>query len=102
MTFMETPTAPARVGFGAQSMTAPLRKVVLRTPGPNFAAAFDNPAHGFRHPVDLPVARRQHEALCDLLARLGVRVHVIDEEGLGPDAVYVFDPLLVSDRGAIP
>jgi dimethylargininase len=28
-------------------------------------------------------------------------VHVLPEDGLGPDAVYVFDPLLVTDRGAI-
>jgi dimethylargininase len=87
---------------GAQSMTAPLRDVLLRRPGPNFGAAFDDSAHGFLHPPDLGVARRQHDQLCDLLAALGVNVHVLDEDGLGPDAVYVFDPLLVTDGGAIP
>jgi N-dimethylarginine dimethylaminohydrolase len=40
--------------------------------------------------------------LCDLLTRLGVNVSVLDEDGLGPDSVYVFDPLLISHRGAIP
>jgi dimethylargininase len=89
-------------GFGAQSMTAPLREVLLRRPGPAFGRAFDDPGHGFRHPVDLDLARRQHDALAELLARLGVSVHVIQEDGLGPDAVYVFDPLLITDRGAIP
>lgn len=83
-------------------MTAPLREVLLRSPGPAFGRAFDDPAHGFLHPVDLELARRQHAALCELLDRLGVRVHVVDEDGLGPDSVYVFDPLLISDRGAIP
>jgi N-dimethylarginine dimethylaminohydrolase len=83
-------------------MTAPLREVLLRSPGPAFGRAFDDPAHGFLHPVDLELARRQHAALCELLERLGVRVHVLDEDGLGPDAVYVFDPLLISDHGAIP
>lgn len=87
--------------FGAQSMTAPLAEVVLRSPGPNFGAAFDDRAHGFLHSVDLTLARRQHDALCDLLTRLGVTVHVLDEDGLGPDAVYVFDPVLITDRGAI-
>jgi N-dimethylarginine dimethylaminohydrolase len=82
-------------------MTAPLRDVLLRRPGPNFAKAFEDPAHGFRHPVDLALARRQHDALCDLLTRLGATVHILEEDGLGPDAVYVFDPLLISDRGAI-
>ena len=84
-------------------MTSPMREVVLRAPWAGVSGrAFDDPAHGFRHPVDLPLgARRQHDALCDLLTRLGVVVHVLDEDGLGPDAVYVFDPLLVTDRGAI-
>lgn len=89
-------------GYGAQSMTAPLREVVLRSPGPAFGRAFEDPAHGFLHPVDLELARRQHASLCELLDRLGVRVHVLDEDGLGPDSVYVFDPLLITDRGAVP
>jgi N-dimethylarginine dimethylaminohydrolase len=88
--------------YGAQSMVAPLRDVLMRRPGPKFGAAFDEPAHGFRHAVDLDLARRQHDALCDLLTRLGVAVHMLDEDGLGADAVYVFDPLVITDRGAIP
>lgn len=83
-------------------MTAPLREVVLRSPGAAFGRAFDDPAHGFLHPVDLDLARRQHDALCELLDRLGARVNVLPDEGLGPDSVYVFDPLLITDRGAVP
>lgn len=88
--------------YGAQSMTAPLREVLLRAPGPAFGRAYDDPAHGFLHAVDLDLARRQHSQLCELLDRLGAKVHVLDEDGLGPDSVYVFDPLLVTARGAIP
>src|SRR5207253_3115019 len=88
--------------FGAQSMTSPLREVLLRAPDGAFGRAFDDPAHGFLHPVDIELAKRQHAALCELLERLGVRVHVLAEDGLGPDSVYVFDPLLISDRGALP
>lgn len=83
-------------------MTAPLREVMLRSPGESFGRAFDDPAHGFLHPVDLDLARRQHAALCELLDRLGVQVHVLPDDGLGPDSVYVFDPLLITDRGAVP
>ena len=54
-------------GYGAQSMTAPLREVVLRSPGEAFGRAFDEPAHGFRYPVDLDLARREHAALAELL-----------------------------------
>jgi N-dimethylarginine dimethylaminohydrolase len=83
-------------------MTAPLREVLVQRPGPAFGRAFDDPAHGFRHPVDLRVARAEHEAFTDLLTRLGVRVHELGAESVSPDLVYLFDPLLVTDRGAIP
>ncbi len=88
--------------FGAQSMTAPLREVLVKRPGPAFGAAFDDPAHGFLHPVDLDVARREHDAFVELLGGLGPTVHVLDAEIASPDLVYTFDPLLVTDRGAIP
>jgi len=87
--------------FGAQSMTAPLRDVLVKRPGPAFGAAFDAPAHGFLHRVDLSVAQREHDAFVATLAGLGPRVHILDAETESPDLVYTFDPLLVSDRGAI-
>ena len=88
--------------FGAQSMSAPLLDVLVKRPGPAFGAAFDDPAHGFLHPVDLDLARREHDAFVETLASLGPRVHVLDTELETPDLVYTFDPLLVTDRGAIP
>ena len=44
-------------------MTAPLREVLVKAPGPAFGRAFDDPAHGFLRPVDLDLARRQHDGL---------------------------------------
>ena len=88
--------------FGAQSMTAPLRDVLVKRPGPAFGRAFDDPAHGFLHPVDLAVAQREHDAFVELLAGLGPTVHELGVESDSPDLVYQFDPLLVTDRGAIP
>ena len=88
--------------FGAQSMTAQLREVLVKRPGPAFGAAFDEPAHGFLHAVDLETAQREHDRFVELLASLGLTVHVLDAETSSPDLVYTFDPLLVSDRGAIP
>ena len=88
--------------FGAQSMTSPLLDVLVKRPGPAFGAAFDDPAHGFLHPVDLDLARREHDAFLETLAALGPRVHVLETELSTPDLVYTFDPLLVTDRGAIP
>jgi N-dimethylarginine dimethylaminohydrolase len=87
--------------FGAQSMTAPLRRVLLKPPGAAFGRAFDDAAHGFLHPVDLTLARRQHAQLAELLSTLGVAVELLDVETASPDLVYTFDPLLITDRGAI-
>ncbi len=94
--------SPATRSFGGQSMTAPLRDALLKAPGPAFGRAFADPAHGFLHACDLEVAQRQHAAFADLLASLGTRVHLLDAETESPDLVYAFDPLLVTDRGAIP
>ena len=88
--------------FGAQSMTAPLRDVVVKRPGPAFGHAFDRPAHGFLHEVDLRTAQREHDAFVETLASLGPRVHVLEADLDDPDLIYTFDPLLVTDRGAIP
>jgi N-dimethylarginine dimethylaminohydrolase len=83
-------------------MTAPLLDVLVKRPGPAFEAAFDDPAHAFLHRVDLDVAQREHDAFVRTLATLGPRIHVLEAETDSPDLVYTFDPLLVSDRGAIP
>ena len=88
--------------FGAQSMTAPLREVLVKRPGPAFGRAFDDPAHGFLHACNLPIAQREHDRFVELLASLGPTVHVLETETGSPDLVYTFDPLLVSDHGAIP
>src|SRR3972149_9303780 len=44
---------------------------------------------------------RDPAAFAELLPRLGVPVPVRAGEA-GPDLVYTFDPLLVTDRGSIP
>jgi dimethylargininase len=97
---MTTQAATRR--FGGQSMTAPLREALLKAPGPAFGRAFDDPAHGFLHACDLEAAKREHAAFADLLASLGTTVHLLETEVESPDLVYTFDPLLVTDRGAIP
>jgi N-dimethylarginine dimethylaminohydrolase len=96
------PTIPTVRPFGAQSMTAPLREVLVKRPGPAFGAAFDDDTHGFLHHVDLDLAQREHDRFLEVLAGLGPTVHVLDVETESPDLVYTFDPLLVSDRGSIP
>jgi N-dimethylarginine dimethylaminohydrolase len=87
---------------GGNSSTAPLRDVLVHRPGAAFGAAFEDPTHGFLHPVDLALAQREHDAFTGLLAKLGVRVHALGAETGDPDLVYTYDPLMVTDAGAIP
>jgi N-dimethylarginine dimethylaminohydrolase len=82
-------------------MSAPLRDVLVKRPGEAFGRAFDDPAHGYLYPVDLEVARREHDVFVDVLAGLGPTVHVLEEETDDPDLIYTFDPLLITDRGTI-
>ena len=88
--------------YGAQSMTSTLRDVLVTRPGEAFGRAFDDPAHGFLSAVDLDLARRAHDAFLEVRSGLGPTVHVLEAETDDPDLVYTFDPLLVTDRGAIP
>jgi N-dimethylarginine dimethylaminohydrolase len=83
-------------------MTAPLREALLKAPGPAFGRAFENPAHGFLHDCNLEVAKQEHAAFSELLASLGTTVHQLDTEIDSPDLLYAFDPLLITDRGAVP
>ena len=95
-------TTEQALRYGGQSMTAPLRDALLKAPGPAFGRAFENPAHGFLHACNLEVAKREHAAFSELLASLGTTVHQLDTEIDSPDLLYAFDPLLITDRGAIP
>ena len=88
-------------GCGAQSMTAPLRRVLMRRPGPEMAAA-DPAAWHYASAIDLEEARSAHDAFADALRAWDVEV-LYHEEPLPEhaDSVFVFDPALVTDRGTL-
>jgi dimethylargininase len=87
--------------IGCQSMIGPLRRVLVKRPDEAFAV--DDPArwHYTSRP-DLDEARREHDALVEMLAGSGAEV--IDHPEPQPDradAIFVFDPAIVTDRGAV-
>ena len=86
--------------FGSQSMTERLRRVLVRAPRAEDAAAWR--AYGWRAEPDPVRAAEEHEAFRALLAQAGAEV-VIGQTPMGicPDQVYVYDPALVADDGAI-
>ena len=82
--------------FGVTSMTAPLRRVLVRRP----ATSGDWEGAGWRVP-DVDALVRQHEALCALLAELGAEVEVAAALDGQVDAVYMHDPLLLTADGGL-
>ena len=86
--------------FGGQTLVAPLRRVLVRAPDPNALARWRE--FGWLAEPDPAVAAEQHEALCELLRAAGTEVvYARSDVAEDPDAVYVFDPVIVSDRGAL-
>jgi dimethylargininase len=86
--------------FGCQSMTARLRRVLVRPPDPGAWAAWK--PYGWRAQPDPVRLEEEHEAFRALLTDAGAEVVVAaTPHALDPDAIYVYDPALVSDRGAL-
>ncbi|HXW96428.1 MAG TPA: arginine deiminase family protein [Gemmatimonadales bacterium] len=87
--------------YGAQSMVAPLRRVLVRRPDAAFGSA-DPAIWHYTAAPDLAAAQAEHDALVAVLSDAGAEVLLHDAplDGLA-DAIYVHDPVLVTDRGAI-
>ena len=86
--------------FGCQSMTARLRRVLVRPPATGSWAAWK--PYGWREEPDPGRMEEEHEAFRSLLADAGAEVVVAGTpHALDPDAIYVYDPALVSDDGAV-
>ncbi|HEX6490188.1 MAG TPA: arginine deiminase family protein [Gaiellaceae bacterium] len=85
---------------GVRSMSGALRRVLVRSPRARDLRSWRD--FGWRAEPDAAGIAREHEALCALLAEAGAEVVFAESESAGdPDAIYVFDPALVADAGAI-
>ena len=86
-------------GFGAQSMTGRLERVLVRPPLAEDAEHWR--AYGWRAAPDHAAAAAEHELLCGLLEAAGAEVVVSRHHPGNPDAIYVYDPVLVGSEGAV-
>ena len=87
--------------FGGHSMVAPLKKILIRPPDHNFCVADPQKWHYTSTP-DLENARREHANLAALLESFGAEVIYHDRPLPGlADSVYVYDPALITDHGAL-
>lgn len=76
-------------------MTDPLRRVLVRQPGDVSGWR----ELGWRSEPDPAGLAAEHEALCELLEAAGAEVVIAPPAGL--DAIYAFDPALVTEDGAV-
>ena len=88
-------------GIGGQSMIARLRRVLVRKPDSSFAVADPATWHYTARP-HVEIAREEQDRLVDLLRRHEIEVvyHDVPQPDRA-DAIYVFDPVLITDRGAV-
>ena len=85
--------------YGARSMTATLRRVLVRPPQPSDVERWEE--YGWRSRPDIAAAAAEHEALRQILEAAGAEVIVAEGQRGNPDAIYTYDPLLVGEEGAV-
>ena len=86
--------------YGGGSMTATLQRVLVRPPRAEELGAWRD--YGWRAAPDPGRLAAEHEALCLQLEEAGAEVVLANEPVPGdPDAIYAFDPAILSDEGAI-
>lgn len=87
------------MSFGSQSMWGRLERVLVRPP---LIADQGHVEHfGWRRTPDRAAQAAEHDALCAILEQAGAEVVISRHDPGNPDALYVYDPILVGDGGAV-
>ncbi len=86
--------------YGCQSMTGELRRVLVRAPRAEDLHGW--PSCSWTAAPDPRAIAEEHEAFCELLESAGAEVLAAESPADGnPDAIYTYDPALVTDDGAL-
>jgi N-dimethylarginine dimethylaminohydrolase len=85
--------------FGSASMTGTLERVLVRPPLPEDTARWRE--YGWRGAPDHTAAAAEHDVFAGLLEEAGAEVVVSRHDAGNPDAIYVYDPVLVGREGAV-
>ena len=87
--------------YGSQSTVSALRSVLVKRPDSEFGTADPETWHYADRP-DLKIAQAEHDGLVATMRKAGVEVFYHDEGQPGrADAIYVRDPALIVERGAV-
>lgn len=100
-TATEQQHATSASGWGGHSMSAPLRRVIVRQPA---APESDTQWRDFayEHPIGVAATVAEHAALRQLLADAGVEVIATGPDPAGLlDAMFAYDSSIMSNAGAI-
>lgn len=88
-------------GYGGQNMVGKLRRVLMRPPDASFAVDDTDLWHYAARP-ELAPARAEHAALVETIRAAGAEVVLHDAPQPGrADAIFVYDPVLMTDHGAV-
>jgi N-dimethylarginine dimethylaminohydrolase len=94
-------SAYSQTNFGGQTMVGDLKKVLVRKPDESFGNADPKLWHYTAMP-NLNAALKEHEDFVAILKKEGVQVIYHDKPLENhADAIFVHDPALITDKGAI-
>src|SRR6267154_3699339 len=85
--------------YGCESMVTKLERVLVRRPDQASCSLWLE--YGWRSAPDIEKLLQEHEAFCALLESAGAEVVFGRPVTHGLDAIYTFDPAIISRRGAI-
>jgi N-dimethylarginine dimethylaminohydrolase len=85
--------------YGSQSMTGRLERVLVRPPLAEDVERWRD--YGWRSTPDHAAAAAEHELFRGILEAAGAEVVVSEHDRGNPDAIYVYDPVLVGSQGAV-
>lgn len=92
--------------YGSQSMVAPLKRVVVKRPEDAFRSP-DSIAREWQdldylRAPDLQLAIQHHRTFASLVKQSGAQVSYLPvDDRTGLDSLYVHDPVLITERGAV-
>lgn len=91
-----------RIEYGLRDEFSPLAAVLLHRPGEEILASADPAAVCMLEPLDLRVARQQHDALAQVYKEAGVRVEYLQPpDPPPPNTMYLADLFFMTPKGAI-
>jgi len=86
--------------YGGQSSVDTLKTVLVKRPDKHFAVE-DYEVWGYKRKPNLEIAQQEHDAFTEILRENDVQVLYHTTETYSADSIFVRDPALITDKGAL-